>query len=152
LIGIDCSLDKIELYISILKEFHEIFTWSSEEIPDIDPQIVEHDIKTYDGANIVQQKLWLVNPKKVYTLKVEVEKFIRVGFIYPVPSMEWFLMPFQLKRNKVPFESLLILGILIKIYQRIIVLPNLLIISSMNVPTVKYFPSWMIFLAITRLR
>jgi hypothetical protein len=34
-------------------------------------------------------KLHQIHPKKVATIKVEVEKLLRVGFIYPVPLTEW---------------------------------------------------------------
>lgn len=45
LIGADCSPDEIELYMAIFKEFRDIFAWSYEEMPGIDPRIVEHEIK-----------------------------------------------------------------------------------------------------------
>jgi hypothetical protein len=50
----------------------------------IDPKIVEHEILTYPDAKPVRQKLRLVNPNKAVVIKVEVEKFLKVGFIYPI--------------------------------------------------------------------
>jgi hypothetical protein len=52
----------IRMYIELFKEFHDMFSWSYEEILGIDPQIVEHEIRTYPNVNHVQQKLRLVNP------------------------------------------------------------------------------------------
>ena len=54
-------------------------------MPGIDPQIVVHEIKTYAGAKPIRQKLNQIHPKKATAIKVEVEKLLRVGFIYPVP-------------------------------------------------------------------
>jgi hypothetical protein len=58
-------------------------------MPGIDPRIVEHEIKTYPDAKLVRQKLHLVNPKKEVVIKVEVEKFIKAGFIYPIHLNQW---------------------------------------------------------------
>ena len=38
------SLKEIEVYAAFFKEFHDVFSWSYEEIPGIDPSIVEHKI------------------------------------------------------------------------------------------------------------
>jgi hypothetical protein len=58
-------------------------------MPGIDPRIVKHEIRTYPDANHVQQKLLPVNPCKAMSIKDEVEKPIKVGFIYSVQLMEW---------------------------------------------------------------
>ena len=52
-IGADYSPDDIETYTKIFKEFRDVFTWSYEEMPGIDPRIVEHEIKTYLDAKPV---------------------------------------------------------------------------------------------------
>jgi hypothetical protein len=49
-IGASCSSDEIITYTSLFKEFHDIFTWSYEEMPGIDPAIVVHEINTYPDA------------------------------------------------------------------------------------------------------
>jgi putative transposase len=48
-----------------------------------------HEIKTYPGVKHVRQKIFLVHPKKITAIKVEVEKLLKYGFNYPVPLMEW---------------------------------------------------------------
>jgi hypothetical protein len=48
-----------------------------------------HEIKTYPGVKPVRQKLRPVHPKKTATIKAEVEKLLKSGFIYPVPLTEW---------------------------------------------------------------
>ena len=40
-IGANYSLEEIAIYIALFKEFHDVFSWSYEEIPGIDPSIVE---------------------------------------------------------------------------------------------------------------
>jgi hypothetical protein len=53
----DCSPREIQLYTDLFKEFHDIFTWSYEEMPGIDPKIVEHEITMYPDAKPIRQKL-----------------------------------------------------------------------------------------------
>ena len=39
--------------LNLLKEYHDVFSWSYEEIPGINPCIVEHEIKTYLNVKLV---------------------------------------------------------------------------------------------------
>jgi hypothetical protein len=70
-----------------------VFAWSYEEIPGIDPQIVQHKIRTYENAKSVRQKLRPVNPRKVSRNKRRSGKVLNAGFIYPVPLTGMGLQP-----------------------------------------------------------
>jgi hypothetical protein len=50
----DCSPEEIQIYTNFFKEFHDIFSWCYEEMPGIDPKIVEHEITTYPDAKLVR--------------------------------------------------------------------------------------------------
>jgi hypothetical protein len=63
-IGDNCSPEEVTLYKVLFKEFHDIFAWSYEEMPCIDPWIIVHEIKTYARARPVWQKLQLIHLKK----------------------------------------------------------------------------------------
>jgi hypothetical protein len=76
-----------------------MFSWSYEEILGIDPRIVEHEITNYPDAKTVGQKLRPVNPWKVTTIKVEVEKLLKEGFIYPMQLMEWVSNPVPINKK-----------------------------------------------------
>jgi hypothetical protein len=56
-IGAECSQDEIREYMTLFKEFRDVFAWSYEEIPGIDPRIVQHEIRTYENVKPVRQKL-----------------------------------------------------------------------------------------------
>ena len=92
-IGAGCSPDEIKEYTELFKEFRDIFAWSYEEMPGIDPCIVKHEIKTYLDAKLVWKRLRVVNPRKTLAIKVEIEKLIKASFIHPVPLMEWVSNP-----------------------------------------------------------
>jgi hypothetical protein len=61
-IGASCSPDEIVTYTSLFKEFRDVFTWSYEEIPGIDPEIVIHEIETYPDAKPIWQHLRPAHP------------------------------------------------------------------------------------------
>jgi hypothetical protein len=43
-VGADCSPEEIQIYTDLFKEFRDVFAWSYEAIPDIDPQSVDHGL------------------------------------------------------------------------------------------------------------
>ena len=69
-------------------------------MPGIDPRIVEHDIKTYPNAKPIRQCFHVVNPRKAPVIKVEIEKMLKDGFIYPVPLMEWVSNPVPVDKKQ----------------------------------------------------
>ena len=100
MIGVDCSLEEIQIYIALFKEYRGIFAWTYEEMPRIDPWLVENKIKTYLNVKLVRQKLRVVNPKKTPTIKVEIEKLLKADFIYPIPLTEWVSNPVAVNKKE----------------------------------------------------
>jgi hypothetical protein len=47
LVRADCSPDEIQIYTDLFKEFCDVFAWSYEAIPDIDPQSVDHGLPLF---------------------------------------------------------------------------------------------------------
>lgn len=88
-IGADCNHQEIASFTCLFKEFRDVFSWSFEEMPGIDPLVVENEIKVYENARIVSQRLRPVHPRKTSTIKTKVEKLLCVGFVYPIPLTEW---------------------------------------------------------------
>jgi hypothetical protein len=86
---VNCSTEEIENYIALYKEFCNIFSWSYEEIPGINPLIIVHEIKNYPRVKPVRMKLCPIHPKKIVAIKAEVERLLKFGFIYLVPLTEW---------------------------------------------------------------
>jgi hypothetical protein len=112
-------------------------------MPGINPSIVVHEIKTYPGIKPVQQKLHPVHPKKTVAIKEEVEKLLKYGFIYPVPLTEWVSNIVWSLRNKGPFVSALIIGILTRLVQKTIT-PHPSSTKSLIIALVALFSlSWM---------
>jgi hypothetical protein len=72
-------------------------------MPGIDPHIVVHEIKTYSDTKPIWQRLRPVHPCKVATIKLEVEKLLKVGFIYHVALTDWVsnLVPIDKKQGTI---------------------------------------------------
>ena len=88
-IGACCTEDEIQTYKALFQEFCDVFAWSYEEMPGIDPSIVVHEIKTYPDAKPIRQRLRQIHPRKFAAIKAEVEKLLHAGFIYPIPLTDW---------------------------------------------------------------
>jgi hypothetical protein len=151
-IGASYSFDEIVTYTSLFKEFRDIFAWSYEEMSGIDPEIVIHEIKTYPDAKPVRQRLRPVHPRKEAAIKLEVEKLLKDGFIYPV-ALTYLVSNLVLidKKQGTIRVCVLIIGILIKLVQKTTFLPLLSIKLSMTTSGVKSFLLWMVSLVIIKL-
>jgi hypothetical protein len=99
-VGADCSPKEIHIYTDLFKEFRNVFAWSYEEMPGIDPKIVEHEITTYPDAKPIRQKLHPVNPRKAAAIKAEVEKLLKAGFIYPIHLTQWVSNPVPVDKKQ----------------------------------------------------
>jgi hypothetical protein len=99
-IGVDCFPEEILIYTNLFKQFQYVFTWSYEEMPGINPHIVEHEIRNYPDAKLVRQRLGAVNPRKAPAIKAEVEKLLNDGFIYPIPLSKWVSNPVPLNKKQ----------------------------------------------------
>jgi hypothetical protein len=96
----DFSPEEIRIYTILFKEFCDVFSWSYEEIPRIDPRIIEQKIMTYPDAKPVRHKFHPVNPKKETIIKAEVEKLLKVGFIYLAQLTQWMSNPVLVNKKQ----------------------------------------------------
>jgi hypothetical protein len=69
-------------------------------MPNIDSKIVEHEITTYLDAKLVRQKIHPINPKKAAAIKIEVEKFLKEYFIYPIHLTHWVSNPVPVNKKQ----------------------------------------------------
>jgi len=88
-IGASCTENELQTYKALFQELCDVFSWSYEEMPRIDPAIVFYGIKTYPDAKPVRQHLRQIHPQKAAAIKAEVEKLLKVSFIYPIPLTDW---------------------------------------------------------------
>jgi hypothetical protein len=88
-IGSTLSSEEQKELTKLLKEFPEVFTWSYEDMPKIDPDIVKHRISTLPEVKSVKQKLRRMKPEWMVKIKEEVIKQLKAGFIKAVSQTDW---------------------------------------------------------------
>jgi hypothetical protein len=74
-----CSNDEVVTYKSLFQEFRDIFAWSYEEMPGIDPNIVVHEIKTYPDAKPIRRDCARSIPVKQLLSRLKSKKFLKLA-------------------------------------------------------------------------
>ena len=87
----------------LFTEFQEVFAWSYEDMPSIDPKIAQHDIDTHAHMVPVKQMLRRMRTEWLIKIKEEVTKQLKVGFIKHVHQVKWIanVVPVPKKDGKV---------------------------------------------------
>ncbi|KAH7857126.1 hypothetical protein Vadar_009250 [Vaccinium darrowii] len=88
-IGSRLSPEEFKAHSDLLKEFQDVFAWSHADMPEIDPEIVEHRIPLYPDAKPVKQKLRKMRPDWVLEIKKEIQKQLDAGFLMVTEYPQW---------------------------------------------------------------
>ena len=67
----------------------DVFAWSYEDMPGLDPSIVQHPLPILPHARPVKQKLRRLHPRWSLQVKEEIQRQLSVGFISVVKYPEW---------------------------------------------------------------
>ena len=75
-------------YVSRLSEFSNVFAWSPSDLTGISPKLGEHRIDLVEGAVLVRQRQYRLNPRYSLMVKEDIDRLLEAGFIYPVVNSE----------------------------------------------------------------
>ena len=102
-IGSSLSPDERSKLIDMLRSYLDVFAWSYEDMPSLDPTIVQHHLPVLPHARPVKQKLRRLHPRWSLQVKEEIQKQLRVGFLSVVEYPEWLanVVPVPKKDGKV---------------------------------------------------
>ena len=102
-IGSSLSHDERSGLIDLLRSYLDVFAWSYEDIPGLDPTIVQHHLPILPHARPVKQKLRRLHPRWSLQVKEEIQKQLTVGFLLVVKYLEWLanVVPIPKKDGKV---------------------------------------------------
>nr|CAN73588.1 hypothetical protein VITISV_026203 [Vitis vinifera] len=67
----------------------DVFTWSYEHMPSLDPFIVQHRLPLLPHAKPVKQKLRRLHSRWSLQVKEEIQKQLNIGFLSMVEYPEW---------------------------------------------------------------
>lgn len=88
-IGSTLSPQERDEMMKLLREFKDVFAWSYEDMPGLDPEIAVHKIPLKPDAKPVKQKLRRVRPEQALMIKEEIVKQLKAGFIVAVHYPKW---------------------------------------------------------------
>ena len=102
-IGPSLSPDKRSGLIYLLRLYLDVFAWSYEDMPGLNPTIVQHHLLILPHARPVKQKLRRLHPQWSLQVKEEIQKQLSVGFLSIVEYPEWLanVAPVPKKDGKV---------------------------------------------------
>ena len=102
-IGTSLSPDERDRLIDFLRSYLDVFVWSYEDMPGLDPSIVQHHLPILSHARLVKQKLKRLHTRWSLQVKEEILKQLSVGFLSVVKYPEWLanVIPFPKKDGKV---------------------------------------------------
>ncbi|KAH9688200.1 Ribonuclease H [Citrus sinensis] len=75
--------------VKCLEAHADVFAWTHEDMPGIDPEVACHKLAIKKGARAVRQKRRCFNQERYEAINDEVEKLLRAGFIREVSYPEW---------------------------------------------------------------
>ena len=91
------------IVFSGLRSYLDVFAWSYEDMPGLDPSIVQHHLLFMPYARPVKKKLRLLHPRWSLQVKEDIQKELSVGFISMVQYPKWLanVVPVPKKDGKV---------------------------------------------------
>ena len=92
-----------EKFERILTKRKVVFSWSYEDMLDLDRDIIEHHIPTYPEATSIKQKLRRLRPEWTENIREKIAKQIQANFLEVVEYPQWLanIVPVPKKDGKV---------------------------------------------------
>ena len=88
-IGVDLEGKIKEDLIQFLKKNIDVFAWSHEGMPDIDPSVITHRLNVCPSFKPIRQKKRVFAPERDNAVKDEVQKLMVAKFIREVYYPNW---------------------------------------------------------------
>ncbi|XP_052295858.1 uncharacterized protein LOC127901870 [Citrus sinensis] len=88
-IGSRLKREQKQELVKCLQAHADVFAWTHEDMPGIDPEVACHKLAIKKGARAVRQKRRCFNQERYEAVNDEVEKLLRAGFIREVSYPEW---------------------------------------------------------------
>ena len=91
------------MYIGLLKEYQDVFTWQYDEMSGIDPELVAHSLNVEPGTRPMVQPIRTFHPKVEAQITQEVKKLLAAGFIKPIQHSRWLsnIVPIKKKNGQI---------------------------------------------------
>ena len=84
--------------VQFLKESIDVFAWSHEDIPCIDPNVISHRLNVYPSSKPARQKKRVFAPERDNAIKEEVQKLTMAKFIWEIYYLDWLANVVMVKK------------------------------------------------------
>lgn len=88
-----------EELVSFLQANIEVFAWTHEDMPGIDPSKIVHHLNVNLAMKPIKQKRRSFAPKRNQAIVKEVEKLLQAGFIEKVQYPDWLANVVLVKKS-----------------------------------------------------
>ena len=88
-----------EYLVQFLKNNKDVFTWSHEDMPGINPSIISHKLNVNPSLRPVKQKRRVFAPERNNAIMEEVDKLLTANFIREVFYPDWLANVVMVKKN-----------------------------------------------------
>ena len=102
-IGSALSAVERDSLFQLLRSYLDVFSWSYEDMPGLDPSVVQHHLPLVPHAKLIKHNLRRLHTHWSLQVKEEIQKQLNVGFISVVEYPEWLgnVVPVPKKDGKV---------------------------------------------------
>ena len=87
-----------ESMIKFLKNNSDVFAWTHEDMPGIDPSVICHRLNIDPSIRPVKQKRRVFTPDRNQAISDEVKKLLTAGFIKEVYYTDWLANVVMVKK------------------------------------------------------
>ena len=70
--------------VQLLKKYHDVFAWSYEKMPDLDEDLITHELHISIGGRPIKQQVRMFRHEIETQIKEEINMLFNVGFIKPI--------------------------------------------------------------------
>ena len=98
-VGADLEEKNKKDLVQFLKKNTDVFAWSHEDMPGIDPSVITHRLNVCPFFKPVWQKKRVFAPERDNAIKDEVQKLVAAKFIREVYYLDWLANIVMVKRR-----------------------------------------------------
>ena len=102
-LGKCCLPMERDKFISLFKQYKDVFSWTYQELKTYDTSIIKHIVPIKAGVKPYQQPLRKMHPKLEPLIQSEVKKLLDARIIFKVRHSEWVsnLVPVRKKSGEI---------------------------------------------------
>ncbi|KAI5338076.1 hypothetical protein L3X38_017347 [Prunus dulcis] len=88
-VSVSLTPQELEEYTQLLQEYRDVFAWSYQDMPGLDPNVAVHKLGIPNEARWVKQAPRRFRPELTIQIEIEIDKLIAAGFIREVHYPTW---------------------------------------------------------------